>query len=199
MSDVLLLNADGQPMSQIPLSVLPATKALQMLYLGKVRVLKEYDDWVIRSQNLEIKVPSIVMMTRHVKWDRKVKYSRGNIYLRDDFTCQLQSTNRCKEMKGKGHKVGELTLDHVVPRSLGGKSNWKNVCTSCKECNSNKGNDARIVPKKMPYVPTYYEILAKRKTLPLHIREEEWKFYIDWPDELVTVIPFTKHQLRETN
>lgn len=198
MSDVLLLNADGQPMSQIPLSVIPATKALHMLYLGKVRVLKEYEEWTIKSQKLEIKVPSIVMMTKHVKWDRQIKYSRSNIYLRDDFTCQLQSTNRCKELKGKV-KLSELTLDHVVPRSLGGKSNWKNVCTSCKDCNSTKGNDSRIVPKKMPHKPTYYEILAKRKTLPLHIREEEWKFYIDWPDELIHVIPFTKHQLRETD
>lgn len=195
--DTLLLNADGQPMSQIPLSVIPATKALHMLYLGKVRVMKDYDDWVISSQRLDIKVPSIVIMTKHVKWDRQIKYSRGNIYLRDDFTCQLQSTNRCRDAKGKGHKITELTLDHVVPRSLGGKSNWKNVCTSCKECNSTKGNDAKIVPKKMPHKPTYYEILAKRKTLPLYIREEEWKFYIDWPEDLIHVIPFTRHRLVE--
>ncbi len=194
--DTLLLNASGEPMSYVPLSVIPATRALHMMYLGKVKIMKEYDDWVVRSQKLEIKVPSIVIMTKHVKWDRKVKYSRGNIYLRDDFTCQLQITNHCKSVKGKV-KVADLTLDHVVPRSHGGKSNWKNVCSSCKECNSQKGNDARIVPLKMPYKPSYYEVLAKRKTLPINIREEEWRYYIDWPEELVHVTPNHSHVLVE--
>jgi hypothetical protein len=77
----------------------------------------------------------------------------------------------------------------VVPRSRGGKTNWTNVCTSCKECNSEKGNDHTVLPKKMPKKPTYYEILAKRKKLPIHIRDEEWKFYIDWPEDLIKVMP----------
>lgn len=187
MSDTLILNADGTPLSQVPLSIISWQVAMRLLFTEKVRVLKDYDDWEVRSQHFSMKVPSIVIMREQVKWSKHLKYSRSNVYMRDDFTCQLQSTNRCKEMKGKV-KPSELTLDHVVPKSLGGKTNWLNVCASCKECNSNKGNDHTIVPKKKPHKPTYYEILAKRKTLPLYIRDEEWRFYIDWPDHLVKVV-----------
>lgn len=186
--DTLLLNADGTPLSHVPLSVVTWQVAMRLVFLGKVRVLKDYDHWVVRSQHLEMKVPSIVIMTEQVKWSKHLKYSRSNVYLRDDFTCQLQTTRKCKEAGGKV-KLSELTLDHVVPRSNGGKTNWTNVCTSCKDCNSDKGNDGSIVPKKMPKKPTYYEILAKRKTLPIHIRDEEWKFYIDWPEHLIRVMP----------
>jgi 5-methylcytosine-specific restriction endonuclease McrA len=188
MSDVLILNADGTPLSQVPLSLISWQVALRLMFLEKVRVLKNYDDWVIHSQHIEMKVPSIVIMTEQVKWGKLLKYSRTNVYLRDDFTCQLQTTRKCKEAHGKA-KVSELTLDHIVPRSHGGKTNWTNVCTSCKDCNSQKGNDHTIVPKKKPYKPTYYEILAKRKTMPIHIRDAEWEFYIGWPPELVTLIP----------
>lgn len=186
--DTLLLNADGTPLSHVPLSVVTWQVAMRLVFLGKVRVLKDYDYWTVRSQHLEMKVPSIVIMTEQVKWSKGLKYSRSNVYLRDDFTCQLQTTRRCKEVGGKV-KLTELTLDHVVPRSAGGKTNWTNVCASCKECNSEKGNDAKIVPRKMPKKPTYYEILNKRKTLPIHIRDAEWKFYVDWPDHLVKVMP----------
>lgn len=186
--DTLILNADGTPLSMVPLSVIPWQDALRQMYLDKVKILKSYDNWKVRSQYLEINVPSIAIMTKQVKWNKSLKYSRNNVYLRDDFTCQLQTTWRCKEARGKVN-LTELTLDHVVPRSLGGKTSWVNVCTSCKTCNSDKGSDHRIVPKKMPHKPTYYEILAKRKTLPIHLREEEWKFYIDWPDHLVKISP----------
>lgn len=186
--DTLLLNADGMPLSQVPLSVVTWQVAMRLVFLEKVRVLKNYDNWTVRSQHLEMLVPSIIMMAEQVKWSKGLKYSRSNVYLRDDFTCQLQTTRRCRDARGKV-KLTELTLDHVVPRSNGGKTSWMNVCTSCKECNSHKGNDHTIVPKKMPYKPTYWEILNKRKTLPLHIRDEEWKYYIDWPTDLIRVIP----------
>lgn len=186
--DVLLLNADGSPLSHVPLSVITWQVALRLVFQEKVKVLKSYDNWIARSQHLEMPIPSIVMMTEHVKWSKHIKYSRSNVFLRDNFTCQLQHTNRCKELHGKV-KLTELTLDHVVPRAAGGKTNWTNVCTSCKTCNSEKGSDKTIVPKKAPYKPTYYEILNKRKTLPIHIKDAEWAYYISWPDHLVKVLP----------
>jgi 5-methylcytosine-specific restriction endonuclease McrA len=161
---------------------------MRLIFLGKVKVLKSYDNWKVRSQFLEMDVPSIVIMTEQAKWSKTLKYSRANVYMRDSFTCQLQITGKCRDLHGKV-KVSELTLDHVVPRSQGGKTNWTNVCTSCKDCNSEKGDDETIVPKKKPHRPTYYEILAKRKTLPIHVRDAEWIYYINWPPELVKVIP----------
>lgn len=188
MSDVLILNASGEPLSHIPLSIIPWQDAMRLMFLEKVRVLKTYDNWIVRSQFLEMKVPSIVIMTEQVKWRKTLKYSRSNIYLRDDFTCQLQITGRCKDAHGKV-KFTELTLDHVVPRSSGGSTSWTNVCTSCKECNSQKGSDASIVPKRMPIKPSYYDILAKRKTMPIHIRDEDWAHYIAWPAHLIKILP----------
>jgi 5-methylcytosine-specific restriction endonuclease McrA len=188
MSDTLLLNANGMPLSLIPLSVVSWQVAMRLVFTDKVKVLKSYDSWTARSQYLDMAIPSIIIMTEQVKWAKTLKYSRANVYLRDDFTCQLQTTSRCRDRAGKV-KFVDLTLDHVIPRSHGGKTVWNNVCTSCKACNSDKGDDHTIVPKKKPVKPTYYEILAKRKTLPLHIRDEEWKFYVDWPDHLVTVLP----------
>jgi 5-methylcytosine-specific restriction endonuclease McrA len=185
--DTLILNKDGNPLSLVPLSVVSWQVAIRLLSLGKVTVLKEHEDWIVRSQKLEMHVPSIVICTEYVKWNKRIKYSRTNVYLRDDFTCQLQSTTRCRENHGKV-KISDLTLDHVVPRSKGGKTNWTNVITSCKECNSNKGNDHTIVPKKMPYKPTYYEILAKRKNHPVQVRDPEWAYYLgDWKPELIRV------------
>ena len=188
MSEVLVLNADGTPLSQIPLSVVSWQTAMRLIFTDKVKILKEYDNWVVRSQTMSMKVPSIVIMSDQVKYRKQLKYSRNNIYFRDNFTCQLQTTSRCKQAHGKV-KLSELTIDHIVPRSRGGKTSWLNVCTACKECNSEKGNDATIIPKKPPTKPSYYEILAKRKTLPITIRDEEWKFYIDWPAELIRVLP----------
>lgn len=187
MSDTLHLNADGQPLSLLPLSTVSWQDALRLIYLDKARVLKDYDEWEIRSQYLTMKVPSIIISTEQIKYSKHLKYSRGNVYLRDDFTCQLQTTGRCRDRKGAS-KLAELTLDHVIPKSLGGKTNWLNCCTSCKACNSEKGNDPKIVPKKKPWMPSYFEILAKRRKLPLHIRDAEWKFYIDWPEEMVKTL-----------
>lgn len=186
MSDVLHLNADGQPLSLLPLSTVSWQDALRLIYLDKARVLKDYDEWTIRSQYLDMKVPSIIISTEQIKYAKHLKYSRGNIYLRDDFTCQLQTTRRCRDAAGKV-KPELLTLDHVVPRSHGGKTNWINCCTSCKECNSDKGNNASIVPKKKPWKPSYFEILNKRKKFPLHVRDADWLHYIDWPEDLVRI------------
>ena len=188
MSDVLILNADGMPLSSVPLSVVNWQIAMRLLFTDKVRVLKEYDDWIVRSQHIEMHVPSIIIMTEQVKWTKTLKYSRNNIYLRDNFTCQLQTTSRCKDRQGKSH-IADLTLDHVIPKSHGGKTSWTNVTTCCKTCNSEKGNDQTIVPKHAPTKPTYYQILAKRKTMPIYVKDEEWKLYIAWPEHLVTVIP----------
>lgn len=187
--DTLILNKDGSPLSIIPLSAVKWQVAIRLLSLGKVKVLKEYDDWVVRSQKLTMKVPSIVICTEYAKWNKRIKYSRTNVYLRDDFTCQLQITSKCKENHGKV-KADDLTLDHVVPRSKGGLTNWMNVSTSCKLCNGEKGNDQSILPKKMPYKPSYYEILAKRKKHPIKVRDEDWSYYLgDWDQSLIKVIP----------
>lgn len=186
MCHTLLLNADGTPISQLPLSVITWQDALKLVYLEKVKVIKEYPDWVVHSQYLSINVPSIIISTQQIKWNRHIKFSKSNVFIRDDFTCQLQITNKCQNLKGKV-KFTELTLDHITPKSKSGGTNWKNVCASCKNCNGVKGNDETIIPKKIPNRPTYYELLAKRRSLPIYIRDKEWNDYLGWPEDLVSV------------
>lgn len=188
MSDCLVINSSGQPLSLVPLSTVSWQVALRLYFTDKVKIIKEHDNWVVRSQHLEMNVPSIVIMTEQAKWDRSLKYNRHNVFVRDEFTCQLQITNKCKNRNGKT-TVDNLTLDHVLPRSLGGKTTWTNVCTCCKDCNGKKGNDKTILPKKLPKKPTYYELLAKRKNRPLFIKDIAWNDYISWPEDLVTVTP----------
>jgi 5-methylcytosine-specific restriction endonuclease McrA len=181
MSDVLVLNADGTPLSVVPLSVVTWQVAISLMVRGRVRCLKEHDGWVVRSPSTTMKVPSVVICTTFKKWNRLVKYNRANIYLRDDYTCQY-----CM----KRFSLSALTLDHVVPRSHGGKTNWTNVVTACGHCNFNKGNDATIVPKIKPVKPSYYYLMAQRKKHPIVIKDHYWQTFLDWPEEKVNYKPY---------
>ena len=181
MSDVLVLNADGTPLSVVPLSVVTWETAISLLVRGRVRRLHDYEDWEVRSPTTTMKVPSVVICTAYKKWNRRVKYNRANIYLRDGYRCQY-----CMQR----HPLSNLTLDHVLPRSHGGKTNWKNVVTACGPCNFNKGNDKKIVPKITPKRPSYYELMAQRKKHPIIIRDMYWQTFLDWPEEQVDYRPY---------
>ena len=180
MSDTLILNADGNPLSVVPLSAVSWMTAIRLAYQDKVRVIEEYDDWEVRSPSVTWKVPSIVMCTDFVKWNRQVKYNRTNILLRDLFTCQL-----C----GAKPPASQLTLDHVVPRVHGGKTNWTNIVAACKKCNHDKGHNRKIRPKKLPTRPNYYELMAKRMKFPVTIRDEQWLTFLSWPEDKIEIRP----------
>jgi len=124
-SRCLLLNATYEP-----LSVIPWKRAVTMMFLGKVEVVRNYTR-DIRSVSVTIKMPSVVRLVRFVRRKRpQVSFSRRNIFARDNFTCQYCRTQ---------HEAAELTYDHVVPRSQGGKTDWDNIVTCCVECNRKKG------------------------------------------------------------
>jgi 5-methylcytosine-specific restriction endonuclease McrA len=175
--DTLILNKDHNPLSIVPLSVVPWQTAIRLAYQDKVYILANYEHWQVRSPSTTMNVPSVVVTSEYIKWNRHVKYNRTNVYLRDNFTCQL-----CGE---KDLPPSQLTLDHVVPRKHGGKTNWKNIVTACRKCNHAKGDDRRIVPKKMPERPSYYELIAKRMHYPITVRDESWLFYLQWPEDKI--------------
>lgn len=181
MSDTLILNKDGNPLSIVPLSVVPWQVAVRLAYQEKVFVMCEYEHWVVRSPSTTMNVPSVVITSEFIKWNRQVKYNRTNIYLRDQFTCQL-----CGE---KDLPASQLTLDHVVPRKHGGKTNWKNIVTACRDCNHKKGDDKTIIPKRMPEKPTYYELMGKRMNYPITIRDPQWLVYMSWPEDKILMRP----------
>jgi 5-methylcytosine-specific restriction endonuclease McrA len=70
------------------------------------------------------------------------------------------------------------TLDHVVPSSHGGKSEWTNATTACGPCNANKGNNKKIVPKVKPHKPTYWELVEKRKQMKFDVKHPSWELYL---------------------
>lgn len=186
--DTLLLNADGNPISLLPLSTLNWQTAIRLMFLDKVVPIKFYDDWVVRSPTKEMNVPSVVMTKKYVKSPKFVPFTRQNVYLRDEFTCQLQITSVCARSHGKGHSTDDLTLDHVHPKSFGGKQSWNNIITACAECNSHKGNRV-IIPKTTARMPTYYDLAEKRKKTPLFIADKAWMDYLGWDESLVYLKP----------
>lgn len=178
--DTLILNSDGLPLSMLPVSAVDWKVAMRLVTLEKVVVLKEHDDWVVRSPSKSYPVPSIVMTTEYVRWNKQVKYNRNNVFLRDNYTCQY-----CIKQMSRVN----LTIDHVLPRSLGGGTSWDNVTTACMSCNSNKGNNKKIVPNIKPRKPTYYELIAKEQQKILSIRDLAWLNYIAWPEQNVKYKP----------
>jgi 5-methylcytosine-specific restriction endonuclease McrA len=147
MERTLLLDMSFQPMMTIPWQ-----KAITLLTLGKVEVLHEYDQEV-HSTSVIFKLPAVVRLVNMFRRPkRRVKYSKQNIFARDRWTCQYCGVEK---------ETSELTIDHVVPKSQGGKTEWGNVVSACKACNAKKADRTpqessmrlRHVPTKPDWIP----------------------------------------------
>lgn len=169
MSDVLLLNTDGSPVSMLPLSTVSWQEAIRFLVLDKVSVLDWHEDWIVRSANWETRVPAVIMLKEYQKKKGYVRYSKMNVFLRDEFKCQYCGIEVSRRT---------ATLDHVLPISHGGKSTWENSTTACMPCNSGKGNNKHHVPKHKPHKPTYWELVEKRKKLAWDLQHPSWAQFL---------------------
>jgi len=153
-----------------PLRVEPWQRAIADLFLGKVEVIEYSRDRTIRGVSRSFPMPSVVRVLRTFRRDRiRIKFSRLNIYARDRFVCQY-----CGERKA----TEDLTFDHVLPRSRGGRTTWDNIVTCCVPCNKTKadrtpaeaGLQLRAHPRKPHYLPA---VMVKMGTdMP-----EEWRGY----------------------
>lgn len=144
----------------IPHKIIPWQTAVTMSFLGKVDVLEEYDD-VIRSPSLAIKAPAVVRLRRPLGgMKRGVKFSRINVFARDEFRCQYCGARRA---------VPELNYDHVVPRVQGGKTVWENIVTSCYDCNSRKrGRTPEQAGMRLLRAPVKPKTLPMTSVIPRH-------------------------------
>jgi len=170
MSTTLILNADHRPISLVPLSAVPWQHAIKLHWLNRVTILHSYDT-VIHSPSLSMQMPAVAVTNKFYRIPQEAKFTRNNLFLRDTFTCQY-----CAELFSQT----ELTVDHVIPKSLGGGSNWENCVASCKSCNSMKGSDI-IKPIRDPYKPSYWD-LAKKKRNKIEILHPSWEQYIKIPE-----------------
>ena len=166
----LVLNADAQPTSILPLSVVGWQDAIRYLYTEKVDVLAWYEDWTVRSTSWSTRVPAVIMLREYQKPKRNMRLTKRNIFLRDQYRCQY-----C----GTPVKESEATLDHVHPGSLGGKNTWENLTTACKPCNWNKNDKVGQRPKVLPYRPDFWELVEKRKKYGWEIQHPSWQDFLD--------------------
>ena len=169
MADVLLLNANAQPISYLPLSTIEWKDAILYMYHQKCSVLEWYDDWLVRSPSWETKVPAVIMLKDYVKQKTQVRFSKYNVFLRDEYVCLY-----CEDSVTRN----TATLDHVIPLSKGGKTDWLNIVTACGKCNSIKANKMGIQPKYKPYRPDYWELVQKRKMLPFTVKHPSWENWL---------------------
>jgi len=122
----LLLSYDYQPLRYVDVK-----HAFRLIFANKADIIKEYKDRVIRTVSKIINAPAVIRLLGKFKLRFPIKLSRRNIFIRDKFMCQY-----C----GKEGKPSDLTLDHITPRSRGGKFTWENIVTSCYACNTKKGD-----------------------------------------------------------
>lgn len=154
-----------------PLRVEPWQRAVADLFLGKVEVIEYSKDRLIQGTSRTFPMPSVVRILRNFKRDRiRVKFSRLNIYARDRFICQYCGVRGMTE---------DLTFDHVLPRSRGGRTTWENIVTCCIGCNKEKADrtpdEAGLKLLTKPKKPTYLPAIAV-KSHGSHL-PEEWKPY----------------------
>jgi 5-methylcytosine-specific restriction endonuclease McrA len=191
---VLVLNKSYQPVA-----VTRAARAFGLLFSGAARALDaefrsfdfeswselahEHGDDVIHTPRMILKVPRVVVLQAYDRMPRThVRFSRQNIYLRDGFTCQY-----C----GRTLPRSQLNLDHVVPRSQGGRTSWENVVCSCVRCNLEKGGrspeQAGMRLKTDPRRPSWSSLAPSLGKVPY----KEWLPFLDpataayWNTELL--------------
>ena len=183
-SRCLVLNGDYSP-----LGIIDWKKALtwHMRYENRskksIEILDFYkNDYILGPNNKHYPMPCVVKTHRYFKLhNQHVNFSRKNLFLRDNYTCQY-----CGAQK----EINKLTYDHVVPKSAwtnNGSSPtcWTNIVTACTECNRRKGNktpkqanmpllNLPVIPKKnIKYLPVTYLLFNIRSDIP-----EEWRVYL---------------------
>jgi len=133
-NNCLLLNADYSP-----LAILSWQRAITWVcrthYSEQIQVVEYYND-TVKGANKEHRLPAVIRVRKYFKVvGRYVNFSRKNVYIRDNYTCQY-----C----GIKHHISNLTYDHVVPRSMwthkSSPTTWTNIVTACVKCNRKKGN-----------------------------------------------------------
>lgn len=171
----LVLNADARPVSVWPLSVWDLGRTMRNVMKGRVTVLAEHDA-VLRSASMDWRPPAVVMLKEYVRRPSRVAFTRMNVFLRDDFTCQY-----C----GERHSPGDLTFDHVLPRCRGGRNGFENVVAACVPCNKAKGHRTDIKPMRPPRIPTAWELAAAKPPEP-RVLHATWRDYLYWDGLLET-------------
>jgi 5-methylcytosine-specific restriction endonuclease McrA len=174
----LVLNADFRPLSYFPLSLWSWQETVKAVCLDRVNIISHYDR-VVRSPSFEMRLPSVISLKEYIPTARRPAFTRFNVFLRDRFTCQY-----C----GEDFPSHELTFDHVIPRSRGGRTVWENVVTACSSCNLLKGNrlprESGMYPRLTPRQPTTLTLQENGRAFPPNFLHQSWRDFLYWDTEL---------------
>ena len=171
----LVLNADYRPLSYYPLSLWTWQEAIKAAYLERVDIVAEYEH-TVRSPSTEIRIPSVIVLKDYVKPQKRMAFTRFNLFLRDEFKCQYCGAQ------------GDLTFDHVVPRARGGITSWENVVAACSSCNLKKGarslHSTGMSLRKPPRAPDAEQLRNMGRKFPPNHLHESWLDFLYWDAEL---------------
>ena len=171
----LVLNADYRPLSYYPLSLWSWQDAIKAAFMDRVEIVAEYD-YEVHSPSVSLKIPSVVVLKDYVKPRKRVAFTRFNVFLRDEFRCQYCG------------KKGELTFDHIVPRSSGGITSWGNVVAACAPCNMRKGSkslrSAGMSLRKPTRTPEAEQLRNIGRKFPPNHLHDSWIDFLYWDAEL---------------
>ena len=172
---VLLLNGSTWE----PLAVVTVPRAINLLLAGKA-IAVEQSGHFLRSVRQQFPVPSVIALRSYVNVPRRHAYwSRRGVLIRDNYTCIYCAARPGTLMKGKVLGKNDFTIDHIIPRSKGGKDTWTNTACACAHCNHRKGNrlhkEAGMRLRWEPKTPrTSYLVIAVGNG------PDVWKRYIEF-------------------
>ena len=135
--------------------------------MKKVEMVSSFNGTKLHTVDKEYNIPAVIRLQHYINVPyRGVELSRTNIFKRDAHECQYCGSNK------------DLSIDHVMPRSRGGGTNWKNLVTACKPCNARKGDftpdEANMPLTNQPFKPSYLMFLRDFSGF----KYEEWKPYL---------------------
>jgi 5-methylcytosine-specific restriction endonuclease McrA len=139
-----------------------------LLFTSKAELIEKESGKYIRSVSQSFDFPSVIRLLEYHRISYKqVELSRKNIFRRDGRRCQYCGTTN-----------GKITIDHIIPKSRGGKESWENLTTACFSCNNVKGNrtpsEAKMPLLSRPQEPNYVIYLNQKIGNP----KVEWKQFL---------------------
>ena len=179
----LVLQRNYMPISLFPLHTISAEDAITRVINETCHVVLEYDREILTTNpDFHMKWPSVIARNTGDIISNRVKLTKEYIYYRDHGICAY-----CEGEIG----LNRMTLDHVVPRRHGGIHSWDNLVASCDFCNFKKGHKMPVgewKPKRIPFEPTYWQLLKHRKKFPIRIFDKNWTNFLgDWTGKITVV------------
>lgn len=172
MAVVLLLNASYEP-----LSIIPQRRALSLLLRGRVDAATE-DELTIQGISHTLRIPTVIRLRRYINVPRRgARWTRRGVLQRDGYRCIYCGRQAGESQKGQPLAKNDFTVDHIIPRSRGGRNTWGNTACACPVCNHRKGDrtphEAGMPLRWEPKTPRVGYVVASGDV------PASWKVYLE--------------------